>query len=60
MEQQTLRLENDSIELMNGDVYDISTEYDMPAPQPTGSFVALKDRIKYHYELCSDYYYSLW
>lgn len=26
----------------------------------TSNFGALKDRIRHHYEICSDYYYSLW
>jgi len=39
---------------------DIGDEYSIPAPAPFVSFSALKDRIKHHYEVCSDYYYSLW
>ena len=31
-----------------------------PAPEPLTSFTALKNRIKQHYELASDYYFSLW
>lgn len=41
-------------------VKDIGDEYAIPAPEPFTSFNALKDRIKHHYEVCSDYYYSLW
>lgn len=39
---------------------DISTQYEIPLPQVFTTFNALKDRIKHHYELCSEYYYSLW
>lgn len=39
---------------------DISEQYETPAPEPFISFNALKDRIRHHYEVCSDYYYSLW
>ncbi|KAK3167639.1 hypothetical protein OEA41_010766 [Lepraria neglecta] len=37
----------------------IGDEYKIPPPAST-SFSVLKDRIKQHYEICSDYYYSLW
>ena len=40
--------------------HDIGSNYEIPAPVPFNSFGALKDRIKHHYEVCSDYYYSLW
>lgn len=39
---------------------DVSNKYDVPEPEPFVSFNALKDRIRHHYELASDYYYSLW
>lgn len=39
---------------------DIGDEYETPAPEPFSSFTTLKDRIRQHYELASDYYYSLW
>ena len=39
---------------------DIGNNYEIPPPEPSSSFVGLKDRIKRHYEICSDYYYSLW
>ncbi|CZS94394.1 related to tocopherol O-methyltransferase [Rhynchosporium graminicola] len=39
---------------------DVSAKYDIPEPEPFISFNALKDRIRHHYELASDYYYSLW
>src|SRR5579871_1980485 len=39
---------------------DVGDEYAIPAPEPFVSFAALKDRIRHHYEVCSDYYYSLW
>lgn len=40
---------------------DISCQHETPAPQsrPT-HLAALKGRIRQHYELTSDYYYSLW
>ena len=32
-----------------------------PVPLPDGSTsMTLKERIRHHYELASDYYYSLW
>jgi hypothetical protein len=39
---------------------DLGSRYEIPAPEPFISFSALKDRIRRHYEICSDYYYSLW
>lgn len=39
---------------------DLGNHYEIPAPEPSPSFAGLKDRIKRHYEICSDYYYSLW
>ncbi|KAI9712894.1 MAG: hypothetical protein M1812_006763 [Candelaria pacifica] len=39
---------------------EISKDYETPAPAGFTSFDALKSRIRRHYELCSDYYYSLW
>ena len=39
---------------------DIGDDYEIPLPEPSDSFAALKDRIKHHYEIASDYYYSLW
>lgn len=39
---------------------DIGDDYEIPPPEPFSSFAGLKDRIKQHYEICSDYYYSLW
>ena len=38
----------------------VGDNYETPAPEPSSSFAGLKDRIKRHYEICSDYYYSLW
>lgn len=40
--------------------HDISSQYGTPPAEPFTSFNALKDRIKHHYEVCSEYYYSLW
>lgn len=39
---------------------DIGDDYEIPPPEPSSSFAGLKERIKQHYEICSDYYYSLW
>jgi len=39
---------------------ELSEKYETPAPLAITSFGALKDRIRQHYEICSDYYYSLW
>ena len=44
----------------SGSADDISSQYEIPSLQVFTSFSALKDRIRHHYELCSDYYYSLW
>jgi len=45
---------------LNGSADEVSAKYETPAPEPFISFNALKDRIRHHYEICSDYYYSLW
>ena len=42
------------------DAENIGDSYEIPPPEPSSSFAGLKDRIKRHYEICSDYYYSLW
>ena len=39
---------------------DLGDKYEIPEPEPFISFNALKERIRHHYELASDYYYSLW
>ena len=39
---------------------DLSSKYETPQPEPVASFAILKERIRHHYELASDYYYSLW
>lgn len=39
---------------------EVIEKYTIPEPEPFISFAALKDRIRHHYELASDYYYSLW
>ena len=39
---------------------DVGDDYEIPQPESSTSFAALKDRIKHHYEIASDYYYSLW
>lgn len=38
----------------------IGDTYEVPTYEAHSSFAALKDRIRHHYELASDYYYSLW
>ena len=38
----------------------VGDDYEIPPPETSVSFSGLKDRIKRHYEVCSDYYYSLW
>jgi hypothetical protein len=38
---------------------DVDVKYSAP-PSAFTSFDALKGRIREHYEVCSDYYYSLW
>lgn len=41
---------------------EIDSKYgtEIPEPGPFISFNALKDRIRHHYEVASDYYFSLW
>lgn len=46
--------------ILNNEAHDVSKDYETPAPLPSTSMSALKERIKRHYEICSDYYYSLW
>ena len=45
---------------LNNETHDISEDYEIPTPLPSTSMSALKERIKRHYEICSDYYYTLW
>lgn len=42
------------------EVHQVGNQYEAPAPEPLTSFSALKDRIRHHYELASDYYLALW
>ncbi len=35
-------------------------QYEIPKVEEPESASSLKDRIKKHYEIASDYYYSLW
>ncbi|KAI0166902.1 S-adenosyl-L-methionine-dependent methyltransferase [Hypoxylon sp. FL1284] len=35
-------------------------QHEIPSVEAHGSFDTLKERIKKHYEIASDYYYSLW
>jgi tocopherol O-methyltransferase len=39
---------------------DFGANYSAPSPPTFTSFDALKGRIREHYEVCSNYYYSLW
>lgn len=41
-------------------VTDLSKQYDTPLGLAHSTMQALKDRIKLHYDLASDYYLSLW
>ncbi len=50
---------NDGEEKSDGAI-DLGSKYEIPEPEPFISFNALKARITNHYELASDYYYSLW
>ena len=34
--------------------------HSIPTSKPHSSYAVLKDRIKQHYDLASEYYYSLW
>lgn len=47
-------INNKALETHAGD------QYDVPSYEPHSSLVDLKERIRHHYELASDYYYSLW
>jgi tocopherol O-methyltransferase len=44
----------------NGDVREVGDQHPLPDPAPFLSFSALKDRIRHHYEIASEYYFSLW
>lgn len=35
-------------------------KHEIPGYETHGTFDSLKDRIKLHYNVASDYYYSLW
>ena len=39
---------------------DFGANHSFPSPSAFTPFDALKGRIREHYEVCSDYYYSLW
>lgn len=39
---------------------DLGNQYDTPLGLAHSTMQALKDRIKLHYDLASDYYLSLW
>lgn len=39
---------------------DLSKQYDTPIGLAHTTMQALKDRIKLHYDLASDYYLNLW
>lgn len=38
----------------------VGNTYEIPNAEPHSSFDALKERIRFHYEQASDYYYRLW
>ncbi|KIW60223.1 hypothetical protein PV05_00458 [Exophiala xenobiotica] len=38
----------------------VGDQFEVPAYEPHPSSTTLKGRIRHHYELASDYYYSLW
>ena len=38
----------------------VGDKFEVPAYEEHSSFDGLKQRIRHHYELASDYYYSLW
>ena len=42
------------------DAQEVIDKYEIPESEPFISFNALKERIRRHYELASDYYCSLW
>lgn len=42
------------------EVTDLSKQYDTPMGLAHSTMQALKDRIKLHYDLASDYYLNLW
>lgn len=48
----------------HGQATDVSEGYENPLDKPEtsyiDSFAVLKDRIRHHYEICSDYYLNLW
>ena len=39
---------------------ELSKQYDTPLGLAHSTMAALKDRIKLHYDLASDYYLNLW
>ena len=44
---------------INGEQH-IGDKFEVPAYEEPLSYDSLKQRIRHHYELASDYYYSLW
>lgn len=44
----------------NDETTDLSKQYDTPLGLAHTTMQALKDRIKLHYDLASDYYLNLW
>ena len=42
------------------DESELSVQYDTPMGLAHGTMTALKERIKTHYDLASDYYLKLW
>jgi len=60
MDKPTVRPEDGASNVDTTSHRHIGDQYEVPAYQPHSSFAALKDRIRQHYDLASDYYYSLW
>ena len=57
---KTLLLSPESQDQTPNGATHIGDKYEVPAYEPHSSFDTLKQRIRQHYELASDYYYSLW
>ena len=56
----TINSANDGSSSSAWDSHDIAAQFEVPPVEPSASFAALKDRIRHHYELASEYYHSLW
>lgn len=51
---------HDTPPVVTEDTTELSKQYDTPLGLAHTTMQALKDRIKLHYDLASDYYLSLW